>query len=224
MFRSVSLLLLCLFVPVALMAGDEAAKTRLSEGDVRFLSRILTVSPGMIEADLRARFPDLGTARTPHDQGPGIGLELPEFPLGGLKWRSEFRLRDGKVSEVHLRASAFYPGIRIREEQTAPREEVRATGLRLAEWFQNRIGKVTERFVPNYDCPAGNPFGLRHTWLTRRRAVAVEFGKNASMSTLEISLADWSTWNREQKKTHDSSWPLQPPRPEHLREAASPHK
>lgn len=140
MLRIVTALLFCLFLPVTLMAGEGPAKTGLSEGDIQFLDRILTLVPAMSEAELRTRFPYLGIARAPQERGPGLVLDLPEFPLGGLKWRGEFRLRDGKLSGVHLWAMALYPGMRQAESQTAPREEVRAAGLRMAEWFQKRDG------------------------------------------------------------------------------------
>ena len=226
MLRVVSALLLSLFLPVTLIAGDGEAKSALSESDIHFLARVLTLTPGMSEADLRTLFPKLGSDRAQEDQSPGVILDLPEFSLAGLKWVGRFRMTEGNLSDFHLYASAWYPLYRHVEpkRQAVPREEVRAAGLAIAAWFQQRIGRVTERYVPNMDCPAGNPFGLRHTWLTRGRAVAVEFRKNASMSNLELSLADWSTWNQNQKQAYSESWPLKPARPENLREAASPQR
>lgn len=96
----------------------------------------------------------------------------------------------------------------------------------MAAWFQSRIGRVTERYVPNTDCPAGNPFGLRHTWLTKNRAVVLDFSKNSSYSTLVLTLADWNTWTAAQKTAYldSNSWPLKPPTAAQLKEAASPYQ
>ena len=104
-----------------------------------------------------------------------------------------------------------------------PREDARAAELEIAAWFQQRIGTVTERYVPNQDCPAGNPFGLRHTWLTRRRAVALQFEKSPASTVLLLTLADWKRWIDEQKDFQDG-WPLRPARPAEKRQAATPFK
>jgi hypothetical protein len=223
MFRVVVALFLCLLHPVWLQADDGAEVSALRADEVQILRDFLSLMPGMSEADVRRLFPNLGTAQVPQDRGAVIALSLPEFTFSGLKWSGRFRLVEGKLTGARLWASALYPGIKSTEWQTAPREDVRAAGLRMAAWFQRRIGKVTERYVPDLDCPGGNPYGLRHTWLTRRRAVALEFHKNASMSSLTLSLADWSAWNLEQKANY-SGWPLKPALPEHLREAARPQR
>ena len=101
---------------------------------------------------------------------------------------------------------------------------MRAIGLLIAAHYASKFGKVSEGYVPNLDCPAGNPFGLRQQWRLKNSALAVEFSKNSSTSSLEILLADWTAWDKEERATYGSenSWPLKPATQKLLLEASSP--
>lgn len=118
-------------------------------------------------------------------------------------------LADGKLREAKLYASAWKVPSPKETTQSVPQHKVRAIELLIATHYISEFGKVTEKYVPNIDCPAGDPFGLRHQWHRKDAVLSVEFAKNASMSQVEILIADWTNWEKRQRECY-SEWPLTP--------------
>ncbi len=205
------------------MAADSAPKV-LTKPEVEFLDSLRAVKIGIGEDELRQRFPDLGALRKPDSPGQQhlMFADFPQFTLAGLEWHGSAEFATGKLVRVSVYASARdseYPGAKT---LILPRHEVRKAGLLIAAHFQRRIGSVTERFVPNLDCPSGNPCRLRHTWRTKERELFVEFFTVSSHTSVTVSLADWEESRREQKELYESSWPLKPAPRALLREVAQP--
>jgi hypothetical protein len=124
-------------------------------------------------------------------------------------------LVDGRVQKAVLYAAAGKEPDPKSTGQIIPQYKVRAIGLLIASHYASKFGKVSDCYVPNTDCPAGNPFGLRQQWHLKDLALAVEFSKNSSTSSVQISLADWTAWNKEDRAVYETSWPLEPA-PKHL--------
>ena len=137
------------------------------------------------------------------------------FRLAGMEWQGLISLVDGKVEKAELHASAWKQTHQNATFQVIPQHQVRAIGLLISAHYASKFGKVSDCYVPNTDCPAGNPFGLRQQWHLKDLALAVEFSKNSSMSSVQISLAEWTAWNKENRVAYENSWPLKPA-PQHL--------
>ena len=191
---------------------------------MEFLDSLRAVKIGIGEDELRQRFPKLGALQKPKDRDhPDLMFaDFPNLTLAGLDWSGSAEFVSGKLVRVSLYASVSYPVYADKQRQSLPRHEVRKAELLIVAHFQRRIGNVAERFVPNLDCPAGNPYGLRHTWRTKGKALLIEFSKNASQSYVSIELADWYESQREQQELYRGEWPLQPASRAELREVAEP--
>ena len=223
-----AILQLCIVAILCVMsasAGDSLPKA-LDKKEVALLDKIRGLTIGMSEEEFRKLFPDLGPLEKYKSGGEAnvFAGKLPDLTLAGLKWRGHAEFTEGKLVRVRLYTFVSYPEYKGSDEQTFPRHEVRKVGLLIAAHYQHRIGEVTERYAPNRDCPAGNPFGLRHAWRTRGKELSVEFFKNASQSSLEIALSDWLKSQREQKEEYEHVWPLKPAPRALLREMSRPQK
>ena len=208
------LVLLIAFLATDLLANEEKQPLRLSRQEVQLLDDFLELKPGLSEDELRQRMPDLSDSYTDKDTRK-LTAATSTFRLAGIEWRGRISMVDSKVEKAELHASArkeAYPKV---GEQVLPQHQVRAIGLLISAHYTTKFGKVSECYVPNIDCPAGNPFGLRQQWHLKDLALAVEFSKNSSMSSLQISLADWTAWNKENREAYENSWPLKPA-PKHL--------
>jgi hypothetical protein len=196
---------------MSLSGAEDLVALRLSRQEVKFLDEFLELKPGMTEGELRERLPELGSSymnKSTHH----VTVETSRFRLAGMEWGGYITLVEGRVQKAVLHASAWkeaHPKIR---EQVMPQYEVRAIGLLIAAHYANKFGKVSEGYVPNTDCPAGNPFGLRQRWHVKDAALVVEFNKNSSTSSLEILLAEWTAWEKEEREFYgtENSWPLKP--------------
>ena len=205
---------------VMVTAADSIPRA-LSKTEGQFLDNVRALNIGMSENELRTRFPDLGVLKKPENRNDHRELlaDFPVFKLAGLEWSGYAEFAGGKLVRVSLGAGAYSEPTE-NERLAIPRHHVRKAGLLIAAHFQHSIGEVTERYVPNVDCPAGNPYGLRHTWRTKGKALLVEFGKVSSHSSVMIELADWVESQREQKELYESAWPLKPAPRALLREVA----
>jgi hypothetical protein len=217
-----SVAVLCVLDTTAPAAG--LVPKALSKAEVEFLDNLRKVRIGMSEDELRQIFPDLGVFRKPDGRSEQQQLvsDFPCFTLAALEWSGSAEFATGKLVRVSLYASGVYPEYADGKRQSVPRHNVRKAGLLIAARFQRDIGNVTERYVPNVDCPSGNPYGLRHTWRAKGKALLVEFHKDASSSSVTIILADWVESQREQKESPDGGWPLKPVPRALLREVATP--
>lgn len=123
-----------------------------------------------------------------------------------------------------LCASANYQSYPGKKTHTLPRHEVRAIDLLIASHFASKYSEVVEGYVPNLDCPAGNPFGLRHAWRVGDESLTAEFFKVSSSSSLQIEIADWKTWEKEQQEVYGNEkvWPLKPASKKDLLEVSQP--
>ncbi len=214
--------LLIAFLAADLLAGEEKQPLRLSRQEVKFLDEFLELKPGLTEDELRQRLPELSVSYKDKDTRK-LTVATSTFRLAGMEWRGRISLVDGKVEKAELHASALKETYAKVGEQVIPQYEVRAIGLLIAAHYASKFGKVSDCYVPNLDCPAGNPFGLRQQWHLKDLALAVEFYKNSSRSSLQISLADWTVWDKEERETYGSenSWPLKPAPQKLLLEASS---
>lgn len=220
--RQPSPVLLIVFLVVALLAGEEEQPLRLSKQEVQLLDDFLELKPGLTEDEMRQRLPELSVSYKDKDTRKQTAATS-TFRLAGMVWQGRISLVDGRVEKTELHASAWKEPYPKATELVIPQHEVRAIGLLISAHYASKFGKVSDCYVPNTDCPAGNPFGLRQQWRLKNSALAVEFSKNSSMSSLEILLADWTAWDKEQRETygHENSWPLKPAPAKLLLEASS---
>ncbi len=215
-----------LFVTLSsrLLAVDAMPPKQLSRPEIRLLNEFAALKPGITEEELRQRLPELSVSSKPEPKAEVITAETSTFHLAGLEWQGIFYIAEGKFRNAVLCASASYQSYPGKKSQTLPRHEVRAIGLLITSHFASKYGKVVEGYVPNLDCPAGNPFGLRHSWRIGDESLTVEFFKVSSSSSLQIEIADWKTWEKEQQEVYgnEKAWPLKPASKKVLLEVSQP--
>lgn len=207
-----------------LIAEEKETPLRLSPHEIQLLDDFAALKPGMTEAELRQRLPELSASYKEKPRPLLTFAATSMFQLAGMQWHGIITFADGRLLQADLHASAwkvFHPKL---SGQALPQHEVRAIGLLIATHYTSKFGKVPEGYVPNMDCPAGNPFGLRHSWHFDNTALAIEFFKVSSTSSLNISISDWAVWEKEQQEVYGSegSWPLKPVSKELLLEASRP--
>jgi hypothetical protein len=197
-----------------LIAEEKETPLRLSPQEIQLLDDFAALKPGMPEEELRQRLPELSASYKEKPRPLLTFAATSMFQLAGMQWHGIITFADGRLLQADLHASAwkvFHPKL---TGQAIPLHKVRAIELLVTTHYISKFGKVTEKYVPNTDCPAGNPFGLRHQWHRKDTVLSVEFAKNASMSWVEILIADWAPWEKEQRE-YDREWPLTPT-PKHL--------
>ncbi|MCF7784721.1 MAG: hypothetical protein K9N47_01295 [Prosthecobacter sp.] len=207
MHRLLSVLLIVFWV-TTLFAKEEKQAVRLSRQEVKLLDDFLDLKPGLTEEELRERVQELSLSHMDKSAGK-LTLATSTFRLAGVEWSGRLTLVHGKLQEAELQAFAWKERYPKTAEQVVPQYQMRGIGLLVAAHYTAKFGKVSEGYVPNIDCPAGNPFGLRQEWRLKDSALAVEFAKNSSTSSVRISLMDWTAWDKEQRETY-SDWPLDP--------------
>lgn len=188
---------------------------KLSSEDKLFLKRFDSLRPGMSEQQVRDIFPEMG-ALSKEKKEISSPREVMASSFTPQEQTTEvFNVKvefyDGKLSGVHAFSgfsSADEPKRQI-DERVFEKKARRLKRL-VNSHFENLYGKTQELWVPNLDCPGGNPIGLRKMWKMKDRIVSVEFAKNSSNASVDITLWEKMEWLAEQKSLYESSWPLGP--------------
>lgn len=188
---------------------------KLSSEDKQFLKRLDLLRPGMSEQQVRGIFPEIRTldisrkSTEPPREVATATFTPREVTTEKFDVRVEFY--DGKLSGV-----CAFTGFSSADEPKRPIDErvfekkARRLKRLLNRHYENLYGKTRELWVPNLDCPGGNPIGLRKAWTMKDRIVSVEFAKNSSSASVDITLWEKKEWIAEQKSLYESSWPLRP--------------
>lgn len=188
-----------------------APEKHLSQAEIQLLDKIARLTPGVSEKEVRAEFPELGEKNKPTAGHDGSLVCEQKFTLTGLEWSAYFYFADDVFKQAVFHASAPSKNYGKETVRAVPKHEMRDKGLQIASHYQKRHGQVAELYVPNLDCPAGNPFGLLRIWQIENKALSIEFFKVSSNSSLTITLSDWMEWQQEQKETYREQWPFTPP-------------
>lgn len=195
---------LALFV-VSALADDLS----LQKPDKALLDKLAAIQPGMSEAEIRAQFPDLGPSKKNTKHEP-IARALGKVSLAGLEWHIRFEFSEGVMAEADLFLSASRRPVGHSKESPphVPQSKVRALSRQIAAYFASRHGETTELYLPNLDCPAGDPFGLRKQWKVGEKVIAVDFTVNSSYSDIQIHFAEKAKWDQTMKDAYGK--PLEP--------------
>jgi hypothetical protein len=205
---------LALFVVSAL-----ADYLSLQKPDQALLDKLAAIQPGMSETEVRTQFPDLGPSEKRAKHEP-IARAHSKVSLAGLEWYLSFTFDEGRMAEADLFFSASRRPVGHSKESPphVPQSKVRALSRQIAAYFASRHGETTELYLPNLDCPAGDPFGLRKQWNVGDKVIAVDFTVNSSYSDIQIYFADKAKWHQTMKDAYGK--PLEPA-PKHVIEEAA---
>lgn len=193
-----------------------AEKASFSSEDRQFLKRLDSLRPGMTEEKVRHMFPEMGelkNSRKSESKPPREVMAATFTPREVTTEKFDVRVEfyGGRLSGVRA-----FTGFSSADEPKRPIDEhvfekkARRLKRLLNRHYENLYGKTRELWVPNLDCPGGNPIGLRKAWTMKDRIVSVEFAKNSSSASVDITLWEKKEWIAEQKSLYDSSWPLRP--------------
>jgi hypothetical protein len=188
----------------------------LEDADKALLEKVASLPVGMSEAEVRAQFPDLGPSEKTSKHDP-IARAFTEVSMAGLKWSLSFEFDEGKLRLSTVQVSALKtPHLKSKDEPAfLPQSKFRAFGKRFAAYFASLHGDTVELYVPNVDCPAGNPYGLRHQWYVGEKAIAVDFSVNSSYMSIRLCFS-----GRERWKGMHAEAPLEPAPKQLIEEAA----
>jgi hypothetical protein len=181
----------------------------LQRPDKAFLDNLAAIQPGMSEAEIRVQFPDLGPSEK-HAKYEPIARAHSKVSLAGLEWYLSFTFDEGRMAEADLFFSASRRPVTHPKETPphVPQSKVRALSRQIAAYFASRHGKTAELYLPNVDCPAGDPFGLRKQWNVGDKVIAVDFTVNSSYSDIQIHFAEKAKWDQTMKDAYGK--PLEP--------------
>jgi hypothetical protein len=211
--------LLLMAVSMLISSFAMAEDLSLEDADRALLGKLAAIQPGMSEAEIRVQFPDLGASEKCAKYEP-IARALSKVSLAGLEWHLSFTFDEGRMAEADLFFSASRRPVGHSKESPphVPQSKVRALSRQIASYFTSRHGETTELYLPDLDCPAGDPFGLRKQWNVGEKLIAVDFAVNRSYSAIHVHFADKAKWDQTMKD--DYGKPLEPA-PKHLiKEAA----
>lgn len=181
---------LALFVVSAI-----AEEQSLKDADKALLEKVAGLPFGMSEAEVRAQFPDLGPSEKASKYDP-LARAHANVSMAGLKWTLSFEFDEGKLWLSTLQIGALRrPGLKSEEgPEFLSQSKFRTLGKRFAAYFASKYGETAELYVPNDDCPAGNPFGLRHQWYVGEKATAVDFSVNSSYMSIQLYFSGREKW------------------------------
>lgn len=204
-----TVLLLLMAVSKLLSSFAMAEELSLKDADKALLEKVAAIQPGMSEAEIRAQFPDLGPSEKRAKYEP-IARAHSKVSLAGLEWYLSFTFDEGRMAEADLFLSASRRPVGHSKESPphVPQSKVRALSRQIAAYFTSRHGETTELYLPNVDCPAGDPFGLRKQWNVGDKVIAVDFTVNSSYSDIQIHFAEKAKWDQTMKDAYGK--PLEP--------------
>lgn len=211
--------MLLMAVSTLLSSFAMAEELSLKDADKALLDKLAAIQPGTSEAEIRAQFPDLGPSEKNTKHEP-IARAHSKVSLAGLEWHLRFEFSEGVMLGADLFFSASRRPVTHPKETPphVPQSKVRALSRQIAAYFTSRHGETTELYLPNLDCPAGDPFGLRKQWKVSDKVIAVDFTVNSSYSDIQIHFSEKGRLEQMMKALYDK--PLEPA-PKHLIEEAA---
>lgn len=187
--------LLLMAVSTLISSFAMAEELSLRDADKALLKKVADLPFGMSEAGVRAQFPDLGPSEMSYKHDP-LSRAHTKVRMVGLEWTLSFEFDDGKLWLSTVQSSKpRRPNITNKELSAfLPQSKFRALGKRFAAYFASKHGETVELYVPNVDCPAGDPYGLRHQWYVGDKAIAVDFSVNSSYMGIQVYFSGREKW------------------------------